>query len=93
MEMVPATGIEPPVGECRQTYLLPRVGIESISEVKYENGAGNRNRTRDPLITNQVLYQLSYTGTGIAAPPLASKHAKGPALCLGDIMGHLVGSP
>src|SRR5690606_9278360 len=26
------------------------------------NGAGNRIRTRDPLITNQVLYQLSYTG-------------------------------
>ena len=26
------------------------------------NGAGNRVRTRDPLITNQVLYQLSYTG-------------------------------
>jgi hypothetical protein len=29
--------------------------IESI-------GAGSRNRTRDPLITNQVLYQLSYAG-------------------------------
>ncbi len=29
-------------------------------------GAGNRVRTRDPLITNQVLYQLSYTGTGMA---------------------------
>jgi hypothetical protein len=25
-------------------------------------GAGSRGRTRDPLITNQVLYQLSYTG-------------------------------
>ena len=25
-------------------------------------GAGGRNRTRDPLITSQVLYQLSYTG-------------------------------
>lgn len=25
-------------------------------------GAGNRNRTRDNLITNQVLYLLSYTG-------------------------------
>ncbi len=25
-------------------------------------GAGSRIRTRDPLITNQVLYQLSYTG-------------------------------
>ena len=25
-------------------------------------GAGGRIRTRDPLITSQVLYQLSYTG-------------------------------
>ncbi len=29
-------------------------------------GAGSRVRTRDPLITNQVLYQLSYTGTRAA---------------------------
>lgn len=27
-------------------------------------GAGSRNRTRDLLITNQLLYQLSYTGLG-----------------------------
>lgn len=26
-----------------------------------EYGAGNRLRTRDPLITSQALYQLSYT--------------------------------
>jgi hypothetical protein len=32
-------------------------------------GAGNRVRTRDPLITNQVLYQLSYTGTGSEIAP------------------------
>ncbi len=25
-------------------------------------GAGNRSRTCDPLITNQMLYQLSYAG-------------------------------
>jgi hypothetical protein len=30
------------------------------------SGAGSRVRTRDPLITNQVLYQLSYTGIGMA---------------------------
>lgn len=28
------------------------------------SGAGSRIRTRDRLITNQMLYQLSYTGTG-----------------------------
>ena len=27
-----------------------------------DNGAGSRIRTDDRLITNQVLYQLSYTG-------------------------------
>ena len=27
-------------------------------------GAGDRNRTDDLLITNQLLYQLSYTGNG-----------------------------
>ncbi len=27
-----------------------------------ENGAGIRDRTEDILITNQVLYQLSYAG-------------------------------
>ena len=29
------------------------------------NGAGTKIRTRDLLITNQLLYQLSYTGTGV----------------------------
>lgn len=29
---------------------------------KRKNGAPARVRTRDPLITNQVLYQLSYKG-------------------------------
>ncbi len=28
-----------------------------------KSGAPGRVRTRDPLITNQVLYQLSYKGT------------------------------
>lgn len=28
----------------------------------YLSGAGDRNRTYDPIITNDVLYQLSYSG-------------------------------
>lgn len=28
----------------------------------FNSGADGRNRTRDPLITSQVLYQLSYIG-------------------------------
>ena len=31
------------------------------------SGAANRTRTCDPLITNQVLYQLSYGGLRSAA--------------------------
>src|SRR6056297_331336 len=35
-------------------------------------GAGDRTRTYDPIITNDVLYQLSYTGTrGAAIAPRA----------------------
>ena len=30
-----------------------------------ECGAGDMNRTRDLLITNELLYRLSYTGTGL----------------------------
>ena len=42
-----------------QIYSLPRLAT-SLSPRK--NGAGDRNRTHNPLITSQVLYQLSYTG-------------------------------
>ncbi len=40
-------------------------GDEALTSLEgaLESGAGSRVRTRDPLITNQVLYQLSYTGT------------------------------
>ncbi len=33
-----------------------------IDDIQEKNGAPGRVRTRDPLITNQVLYQLSYKG-------------------------------
>ena len=38
---------------------LERAGRFSASAV---NGAAYRTRTCDPIITNDVLYQLSYTG-------------------------------
>lgn len=39
-------------------------GIPEILKAFYGtlNGAGTRSRTRDLLITSQLLYQLSYTG-------------------------------
>lgn len=31
-------------------------------QCRQKDGAGTRIRTTDPLITNEMLYQLSYTG-------------------------------
>ena len=39
-------------------YILPQKG----AFYKQINGAGDKTRTYDPLITNEMLYQLSYTG-------------------------------
>ena len=36
----------------------------SNSRCREETGAGERNRTSDPRITNALLYQLSYPGPG-----------------------------
>jgi hypothetical protein len=37
----------------------PRVPSFSVNNLCLEIGANSENRTRDPLITNEVLYQLS----------------------------------
>ena len=37
-------------------------------EDRYKEQAGDRSRTRDLLITNQLLYQLSYAGYSDDAP-------------------------
>jgi hypothetical protein len=39
-----------------------RQQVSRTSEFVEETGAGNRTRTDDLLITNQLLYQLSYAG-------------------------------
>jgi hypothetical protein len=36
--------------------------MRNLLSDKVLNGAGTTNRTRDLLITSQLLYQLSYTG-------------------------------
>ena len=41
-----------------------------------KNGAGTKSRTRDPLITSQVLYQLSYTGKEVGIMPISSHLGK-----------------
>jgi site-specific DNA recombinase len=53
---------------------LPFKVLGGFDAAKCKNGAPGRIRTRDPLITNQVLYQLSYKGSADARyhilPPL-----------------------
>jgi hypothetical protein len=39
-------------------------GWADVRGANGRNGAGKRNRTSDLLITNQLLYRLSYSGVG-----------------------------
>ena len=48
----------------QQLGLQLRCGAINQQFYRKMNGAPARVRTRDPLITNQVLYQLSYKGSG-----------------------------
>ena len=49
---------------CQQIYSLSPLATREIPHMKFvEDGAGRRTRTPDLLITNQLLYQLSYTST------------------------------
>ena len=47
----------------QQIYSLSPLATREIPQILYEIGAGGRIRTPDLLITNQLLYQLSYTST------------------------------
>ena len=49
-----------PRSETQQIYRLPPLATREFSHI-HLNGAGGRTRTPDLLITNQLLYQLSYT--------------------------------
>ena len=40
-------------------------------------GAGTKSRTRDLLITSQLLYQLSYTGSEAVLPAKTGAHSIG----------------
>ena len=56
--VVERDGFEPS-NQMEQIYSLPRL---ATSLPLHKNGAENRNRTRNLLITSQLLYQLSYFG-------------------------------
>ena len=51
--------------DTQQIYSLSPLATRELPHMKLVfclNGAGRRTRTPDLLITNQLLYQLSYTG-------------------------------
>ena len=56
--LVEEGGFEPPK-LTQQIYSLPPLATRELLHMKF--GAGGRIRTPDLLITNQLLYQLSYT--------------------------------
>ena len=58
IQVVERNGFEP-LNPKEQIYSLPRL---ASSLPLHKNGAENRNRTRNLLITSQLLYQLSYFG-------------------------------
>ena len=60
--MVGENGFEP-LKPKQQIYSLPPLTTRELSHMIAFNvgGAGGRIRTPDLLITNQLLYQLSYT--------------------------------
>ena len=59
-KVVEGNGFEP-LNPKEQIYSLPRLATSLPFQKK--DGAETRNRTRNLLITNQLLYQLSYFGT------------------------------
>ena len=48
--------------ETQQIYSLSPLATRELPHIYFRLGAGRRTRTPDLLITNQLLYQLSYTG-------------------------------
>ncbi len=58
--MVEGGGFEPP--NPKERIYSPSCLATSLP-LQIEDGAGERSRTLDLLITSQLLYQLSYTGT------------------------------
>ena len=57
---IPRSGRVPPEG-ARGVAAYRHGVLPSVRVGRPGNGAGDRNRTGDPVITSDVLYQLSYT--------------------------------
>ena len=59
--MVEGEGFEPSKAQLTDLQSAP-FGHSGTPPLKSKTGAGDGTRTRDLLITSQLLYQLSYTG-------------------------------
>ena len=60
--MVEGDGFEPPNPEGADLQSAAFSHFATPPHIQMFNGAGDRSRTHDLLITSQLLYQLSYTG-------------------------------
>ena len=70
-------GFEPPKALLTDLQSAPfgHSGIPPYSVSQRSRGAGRRTRTPGLLITNQLLYQLSYTGISLRAWLLYTQYA------------------
>ena len=59
--MAGVAGFEPAHGDTKNRCLT--AWLHPTRMILYKNGAVTRTRTADLMITNQLLYQLSYYGT------------------------------
>ena len=74
------SGTPPKINQLKSVILLEYiVKVNSKISVFETNGAGTRNRTRDLLITSQLLYLLSYASSmaQIAKSGTVSLHGNG----------------
>ncbi len=72
--------MEPDTAFIKSAILKQKKGPAKGPYLIVLNGAGTKSRTRDLLITNQLLYQLSYAGKikiVAAIPGSASQYSKG----------------
>jgi hypothetical protein len=52
-------------------------------------GAGDGTRTRNLLITSQLLYQLSYASTSVTLPKALSTEKKCEVFCINEFARHV----
>lgn len=64
--------------------ILGSVCVTHLPTADSNNGAGERIRTPDRLITNQLLYQLSYASTRLALEAAYSSSLSGATLTSGE---------